>query len=56
MSVTFKQVVYFGVASLALIALAAPLPDIATGFVVLLLVGTIITHASELTPYFQIPK
>lgn len=56
MSVTFKQVIYFGVASLALIALAAPLPDVATGFVVLLLLGTVITHAKDLASYFQLPK
>lgn len=56
MNVTLKQVVYFGVASLSLIALAGPMPDVATGFIILLMLGTVITHYKDLAPYFALPK
>lgn len=56
MSVTAKQVFYFGVASLALIALAGPLPDVATAFVLLLILGVLLSHAKELMPFLAFPK
>lgn len=50
-----KKLIYFVVAALSLVALAGPMPDVATGFMVLLLLGTVITHYKDLAPYFSIP-
>lgn len=54
MSITLKQTIYWGVAALALLMLADPLPDVATMFAVLLIIGVLLTHwsdyASLLTP------
>jgi hypothetical protein len=41
---TAKQFFLWGVASVALIALAAPYPDLATGLVVLLIVGVLLNN------------
>lgn len=43
-----KYMIYWGVAALALIALAGPAPDVATLLAVILLVGVAAGHASEL--------
>jgi hypothetical protein len=51
-----KLTVYWGVASVALIALAAPYPDLATGFVVLLIVGVVLTHYQDYIGLFSPPK
>jgi len=56
MSLTIKQTFYWGIAALALIALAAPYPDVATGFVVLLIVGVLLTHWKEYSVYTVAPK
>lgn len=42
-----KNVIYWGVAALALFALAGPAPDIATIFVMILITGVVLTHAGE---------
>lgn len=41
---TAKQFFYWGIGAIALIALAGPLPDLATALVVLLIVGVLLTH------------
>lgn len=53
---SLKYVVYWGVAALALIALAKPYPDLATGFTVLLIVGVVLTHANDYIGLFSPPK
>lgn len=45
MLVNYKNVVYWGVAALALVALAGPLPDVATVLAIILLAGVLLTHA-----------
>ena len=54
--VSVKYVMYWGVGALALIALAGPYPDMATGFTVLLIVGVLLTHYQEYTALFAPPK
>lgn len=56
MSITIKDFFYFGVASLALIALASPFPEFATFLVVILIVGVVLTHVGTFTPYLKEPK
>ena len=56
MTVTAKQVFYFGVAALALIALAGPMPDVATAFALLLIFGVLLSHTKELLPFLAFPK
>ncbi len=56
MNVTLKEFFYFGVASLALIALASPFPEFATFLVVILIVGVVLTHVGTFTPLLKEPK
>lgn len=56
MTLTIKQTFYWGIAALALIALAAPYPDVATGFAVLLIVGVLLTHWKDYATYTIAPK
>lgn len=49
-----KQVYFWGVSALAMIALAGPLPDVATGLVLLLIVGVLLTHYKDYLVY--LPK
>lgn len=44
-STTYKGVVYWGVSALALVALAGPLPDVATLLAIILIAGVLFTHA-----------
>jgi hypothetical protein len=53
---SIKYVFYWGIAALALIALAAPYPDLATGFTVLLIVGVVLTHYQDYIGLFSLPK
>jgi uncharacterized protein YhhL (DUF1145 family) len=46
-NISIKNVFYWGVAALALVALAAPYPDLATSLVVLLMVGVVLTHGAD---------
>ena len=46
MNITLKNFFYWAIAALAIIALAAPFPDLATLLVVLLIVAVALTHAS----------
>jgi len=46
LTITLKHFFYWSVAGLALLALAAPFPDLATLLVVILIVGVAVTHAS----------
>lgn len=52
---SLKMVVYWGVAALALVALAGPYPDLATGFTVLLIIGVLLTHYQEYIGLFSPP-
>lgn len=56
MNVSIKQTFYWGIAALALLALAGPYPGVATGFVVLLIAGVALTHWSDLQSYLIAPK
>jgi len=56
MSLQVKQVFYWGIASMALLALAGPYPDLATGFVVLLIAGVLINHYRDYQQYLTPPK
>lgn len=47
MNVSYKGVVYWGVAALALVALAGPLPDIATLLAVILIAGVALNHIND---------
>ena len=55
-NVQVKYVFYWGIAALALIALAAPYPDIATMFVVILIVGVVLTHYKDYIALLSPPK
>lgn len=55
MNLNIKYTVYWGVAALALVALAAPYPNLATGFAVLLIVGVVLTHYQEYIGLFSPP-
>jgi hypothetical protein len=50
-----KTVFYYGVAFLALMALAAPLPDVATALVVLLIMAVLLNHSQQFKDMFT-PK
>lgn len=50
---TIKQVFYWSLAALAIVALASPYPDMATLFVVILIVGVLLTHASDYLAFFN---
>ncbi len=52
--ITAKQVFYWGIAALALIALASPYPDLATGFTVLLIAGVLLTHWKDYQAYLPL--
>jgi hypothetical protein len=54
-NVSLKYVFYWFIAALALVALAGPYPDMATGFTVLLIVGVLLTHYKEYTALFAPP-
>jgi hypothetical protein len=56
MSLSIKQTFYWGIAALALIALASPYPDVATGFAILLIVGVLLTHWKDYVSYTVAPK
>lgn len=56
MSLEVKQVFYWGVAAMALLALAGPMPDIATGLAFLLIVGVLLTHWKDYAGYLNAPK
>lgn len=56
MTLEVKQVFYWGIAAMALLALAGPYPDLATGLVVLLIVGVLLTHWSDYVGYLTPPK
>ena len=55
-NVSIKYVFYWGIAALALIALAGPYPNMATGFTVLLLVGVLLTHYKDYVALLNPPK
>jgi hypothetical protein len=50
---TIKTVFLYGIAALALIALASPLPDVATLLAVILIVGVVLNNWQDYAPYFQ---
>jgi hypothetical protein len=52
MSTTLKEVVLYGVAALALIALAAPAPDVATLLVVILIAGVLLNNWGDYASLF----
>ena len=54
--ISIKYVFYWGIAALALIALAGPMPDLATGFTVLLIVGVLLTHYQDYVKLFSPPS
>lgn len=54
--VSIKYVVYWGVAALALVALAGPMPNIATMLVLLLITGVVLTHYQQYVGLFAAPK
>lgn len=56
MNITLKETIYWGIAALALLALAGPLPDVATLFTVLLIVGVLLTHWSDYVALLQPPS
>ena len=56
MSLEIKYVFYWGVAALALIALASSNPELATGFTVLLIAGVLLTHWSDYAKYLSPPS
>lgn len=56
MSVTIKQTFYWGIAAIALVALAAPFPGFATGLTLLLIFGVLVTHYSTYLSYLTPPK
>lgn len=56
MSLEVKQVFYWGIASMALLALAGPAPDVATGLAFLLIVGVVLTHWRDYAGYLKAPK
>jgi hypothetical protein len=53
--ISIKYIFYWGVAALALIALAGPAPDIATMFVLILITGVVLTHAKDYVGLFTPP-
>lgn len=53
MTVSYKGVVYWGVAALALVALAKPLPDVATVLAIILIAGVLLTHTTEYLTLLQ---
>lgn len=56
MSLTVKQTFYWGISAMALLALAGPFPDLATGFALLLIAGVLLTHWSDYIHYLTPPK
>ena len=53
---SIKYIIYWGIAALALYALAGPYPDLATGFTVLLIVGVVLTHYRDYVKLFSPPS
>ena len=51
MNVTAKQVFYWGISAIALVALASPMPDVATGLVVILIFAVLLTHWKDYQVY-----
>ncbi len=56
MNISIKYIIYWGVAAVALIALAGPMPDLATMFVLLLITGVVLTHYKDYAALFTPPK
>jgi uncharacterized protein YhhL (DUF1145 family) len=54
-NVSIKYVFYWGVAAIALLALAAPFPDVATMLAVILIVGVVVTHANDYAAILKPP-
>jgi hypothetical protein len=54
-NVSIKYVFYWGIAALALFALAGAYPELATGFTVLLMVGVLLTHYQDYIGLFAPP-
>lgn len=50
-----KYVFYWGIAALALIALAGPMPDVATMLALVLIVGVVLTHYQDYVGLFTAP-
>jgi hypothetical protein len=50
-NVPFKTVMLWGVSAISLVALASPMPDVATGLVLLLIVGVLLTHWKDYQVY-----
>lgn len=55
LNVNFKQIAYYGVGGLALIALAGPAPDVATWLVVLLLMLVVLSDVNLYTNLLKPP-
>lgn len=53
---SIKSVFYWGVAGLALVALAGPAPDLATILVLVLITGVVITHAQDYAALMNVPS
>ena len=51
-----KQIFYWGVAALALVALAGAMPDLATMLVLVLIAGVVLTHYKDYVGLFTPPK
>lgn len=45
--ISVAYVFYWGIAAVGLLALAAPFPNLATGVVVLLIMGTVLIHFQD---------
>lgn len=56
MSYPLKVVFYWSIMSLALLALAGPYPDVATGLVVLVIFAVIVTHADVYAKFLTPPQ
>jgi hypothetical protein len=54
-NVSIKYVFYWGVAALALFALASPAPNIATMLVLVLITGVVLTHYKDYVGLFTPP-
>ena len=48
-----KHVWYWGVGALALVALAGPMPDVATLLVLILITGVVLTHYKDIVSLMQ---
>lgn len=48
-----KHVWYWGVGALALVALAGPMPDVATLLTLILITGVVLTHYQDIVSLMQ---